>query len=146
LKKVIAKPHLFFFGLIPIFIVIGLIKGSTPIDFNVSYIYYLLNVDFWCYVSSVFFALIGLNYLALDWAKKPPKKWLTLIHIILQIVSLLPYLFTIFNLDSDGNLDSTRFLGIANLESVLSISFLIFIVSVFVHLVNFFTSLFLKTD
>lgn len=146
LKKIINKPHLFFFALVPIYILIGIVKRNTPIDISISYIYYLINVDFWCYVSAVYFALIGLNYFSLSWAKKYPKNWLTIIHIILQIISSLPYLYTIFKLDETGNLKEGKFLWFINLESIFVLSFFLFILSIFIHLINFFTSLFLKRD
>lgn len=146
LKKIIQKPHLFFFGLIPIYIIIGFIKRNTPIDLNISYIYYLINVDFWCYVSAVYFALIGLNYFSLNWAQKYPKKWLTITHILLQIISSLPYLYCIFKLDQSGDLREGKFLWFINLESILFFSFILFLLSIFIHLINFFTSLFFKRD
>lgn len=146
MKKIIAKPHLFFFALVPIYILIGLIKKNTPIDLNITYIYYLINVDFWCYVSAVYFALIGLNYFSLNWAQKKPNKWLTILHIILQIISSLPFLWTIFKLDKNGNLLEGDFFALVKLESVLMISFILFLLSIFTHLINFFTSLFFKGD
>lgn len=105
-----------------------------------------MNVDFWCYVSAVYFALIGLNYFSLNWAQKKPNKWLTILHIILQIISSLPFLWTIFKLDKNGNLLEGDFFALVKLESVLMISFILFLLSIFTHLINFFTSLFFKGD
>ena len=99
MKKIIRKPHLFFFGLIPVFLIIGFINRNIPIDINISFIYYLINVDFWCYVSAVYFGLIGINYLSLNIIKKEPKKGLTITHLVLQILCLLPYLYAVLNLD-----------------------------------------------
>lgn len=146
MNKIINKPHLFFFALVPIYFIIGIIKRNTPIDINISYIYYLINVDFWCYVSAVYFALIGLNYFSLNWAQKYPQKWLTIVHILLQVVSSLPYLYCIFKLDENGNLNESNFLWSINLENILLFSFILFLLSIFVHLINFFTSLFLRRD
>lgn len=137
---------MFFFALIPIYILLGIIKRNTPIDISVSYIYYLINVDFWCYISAVYFALIGINYFSLNWAKKKPNKWLTIIHILLQIISSLPYLYTIFKLDTNGDLKEGKFLWFIDLESILVFSFSLFLLSVLIHLINFFTSLFLRRD
>jgi hypothetical protein len=146
LKNLIRKPYLFFFGLIPIFILIGFIKRDVPIDINISYIYYLINIDFWCYVSAVFFGLIGINYFSLHWAKKYPNKWLTILHILLQIISVLPYLYAIFKLDENGTLKSNTFLGLVDLENILILSFFLYLASIFIHLINFFSSLLLKRD
>ena len=146
MNKIIKKPQYYFFALIPIYIIIGLIKRNTPIDINISYINYLINVDFWCYVSALYFSLIGLNYVALSWAKKNPKNWLILLHIVLQTLSIIPFIYAVLRLDEQGLLKGDQFLGILNLESVLIFSFFLFLLSNFVHLVIFFTSLFLKRD
>jgi hypothetical protein len=145
LKLFTKKPHLFFFYGIPIFLILGFVKRNVPVDLSISYIYYLINVDFWCYVSAVYFGLIGLNYLALNWANKTPQKVLTVLHIILQIASLLPYLYAIFNLDENGTLQKQTFLGI-DLNSLFVVSFFLFLISIFIHLINFLASLFLKRD
>lgn len=145
MKLFTKKPHLFFFYGVPIFLILGFIKRNVPIDLSISYIYYLINVDFWCYVSAVYFGLIGLNYLALNWANKTPKKALTVLHIILQIASILPYLYAILNLDENGTLQKQTLFDI-NLNSLFVVSFFLFLISIFIHLINFLDSLFLKRD
>ena len=142
MKKFINKPHLFFFGLIPVFIVIALFRGNKTIDLT----YFIIEMNHWYYFSTVFFGLIGLNYFSLVWANKPPKKWLTITHLFLQIFSLILF-FTIHNWNWIGKQYSSE-LNILNDNStiVLFISLLVFILSVFIHLVNFFTSLLLKTE
>jgi len=146
LKKIIQKPHLFFFWLIPIFIILGFVKRNIPIDISISYIHYLINVDFWCYITAVYFGLMGINYLSLHWVKKHPNNWLTSAHIILQITCLIPYLISIFNLDETGNLIATDIPYQENLSSILLISFFIFLASIVIHFINFFSSLLLKGD
>ena len=145
-KKIINKPHLFFFGLIPIYIIVALFSGDKAIDLNIHDTYFVIGMNHWCYFSAVFFGLIGLNYFSLFWAKKPPKKWLTITHLFLQILSLMLF-FTIHNWNWIGKQYPAEFNVLNdNSNSVLFISFLVFIFSVFIHLVNFFTSLFLKTE
>jgi len=146
LKKIISKPHLFFFGLIPVFLIIGFIKRDIPIDINISYIYYLINVDFWCYVSAVYFGLIGINYLSLNLIKKHPKKGLTITHLILQILCLIPYLYVVLKLDENGYLSNNNFLNTLEINNVFVIAFLLFIISIVIHLINFFSSLLLKKE
>nr|WP_298993404.1 hypothetical protein [uncultured Polaribacter sp.] len=146
MKKIIRKPHLFFFGLIPIFLIIGFINRNIPIDINISFIYYLINVDFWCYVSAVYFGLIGINYLSLNIIKKEPKKGLTITHLVLQVLCLLPYLYAVLNLDENGNLPNSSFFNSVEFNYIFIGGFLLFITSIFVHLINFFSSLLLKRD
>lgn len=146
MKKLIYKPHLFFFALIPIFIILGFLNRNIPIDINISFIYYLINVDFWCYVSAVFFGLVGVNYLSLNLIKKNPKKGLTITHILLQILCLIPYLFAVFKLDENGTLKNIEFLNDIGFENYLIVGFILFILSIIIHLINFFISLLLKRD
>jgi hypothetical protein len=146
LKNIINKPHLFFFALIPLFVIIGFVKRDIPININISYIYYLINVDFWCYITAVFFGLIGVNYLSLNWVKKYPNKWLTILHLILQVICVIPYLFAVFNLDKSGNFNNYNLFQNNSFRNILIISFLLFLASVFVHLINFFSSLLLRKD
>ncbi len=146
MKKIINKPHLFFFSLIPVFIVLGIFKRNIPIDINISYIHYLINVDFWCYITALYFGLIGINYLALYLIKKRPNNWLTATHILLQVFCLIPYLTSVFNLDNTGNLNYMNIPFQNSLGSILLFSFFMFLASILVHLINFFSSLLLKTD
>ncbi len=146
MKRVIHKPHLFFFGLIPVFLIFGFINRNIPIDVNIAFIYYLINVDFWCYVSAIYFGLIGINYLSLNLVKKYPKKGLTITHILLQILCILPYIYAVSKLDESGSLVQKSAANSANLSMLLIIGFLLFIISIVIHLINFFSTLLLKRD
>lgn len=146
MKNIILKPHLFFFGLIPVFVIIGLLNINVPLNINISYIYYLINVDFWCYVSAVYCGLIGINYLSLNIIKKNPKKGLTATHIILQLLCIIPYILAVFQLDEYGNYPENSFLNSPIFSTILVIGFAVFILSIVIHLINFFTSLLLKKD
>ncbi|PQJ81555.1 hypothetical protein BTO16_02770 [Polaribacter glomeratus] len=107
--------------------------------------YFVFYADLWCFISAVFFSLIGLNYFCLIWAKKEPNIWLTILHLFLQIASLTPFIYVIFSLKSDNKLPTNIFLSFVDLDQALVVSFMIFLFSIFIHLINFFTSLFLKT-
>ena len=129
-----------------IFVVLGFFKRNIPINISISYIHYLINVDFWCYITAIYFALIGINYLALYWIKKTPNNWLTSTHILLKIFCLTPYLAAIFSIDEAGNFTNSKIPFQENSNIILISSFFIFLVSVLVHLIIFFNSLLLKRD
>ncbi|QOD61164.1 hypothetical protein H9I45_01590 [Polaribacter haliotis] len=144
MKTIIAKPHLFFFGLTMSFFILGFLNREIPFDINIHATYYVSTLNFWFYISAVFFALIGFNYFSLAWAEKPPKKWLTITHISLQILSLL-LLLTKENWNWIGKENSQKLSIFSdNDQLIIAISISIFIFSIFIHLINFFTSLFLK--
>jgi TRAP-type C4-dicarboxylate transport system permease small subunit len=143
-KRIIAKPHLFFFAIVPLFILLSFIAGDKVIDINIFVTYYALEYHLLFLFSAVFFAMIGINYFSLSWSEKPPKKWITVIHLALQIIALI-LLFT----NNNWNWISEKsFNGIEtmndNSNTIIMLSFLTFMLSVFFHLINFFTSLFTK--
>lgn len=145
-KKVIAKPHLFFFGFIPVFILLAFLSGDNTIILNIQATSLVIENYYLYLFSAVFFAMIGINYFSLVWSEKPPKKWLTIIHLALQLIALF-LLFTSNNWNWIGNNYPNEVLMMNdNSTIILSLSFLIFILSTFFHLINFFTSLFLKTE
>lgn len=145
-KKIIAKPQLFFFGLTFAFLILGFINRHEELPINVGDIYYVLSLDIWFYLSAVFYTLIGFNYVILVWSEKQPKKWLSILHMILQIGSLV-LLMTKNNWSWLGKQYPIA-LNILNdnSETVAFIATLLFFTSIFVHLINFFTTLFLKKN
>lgn len=145
MKKLITKPHFLFFGFAFFFVLLGFYKKNVSLDIAIFEIYFVFQVAFWCNISAVFFCLIGLNYLCLIWAEKEPKIWLTMLHLLLQLVSLLPFIYLIFSSKSEGNLLSNDSFYFIDLDQAIAISFVIFLCSIFIHLISFFTSLFLKT-
>ena len=90
--------------------------------------------------------MIGFNYFSLDWAGKTPKKALTILHIILQIIALF-----LLMTKQRWNWLGTQYPAELNLlndhsETVIYISMMFFMSSIFIHLLNFFVPLFLKKN
>ena len=142
MKKIIAKPHIFFFILIPVIICVGQFNREKYIAIDISYIQNKIHYDSMTYFFALFFGLVGLNYFSLYWGKKTPNKWMTTIHMLLQMLALLLF-FTKDNwnwLHQDTT--STELNLIINYSNVMLIlSLCLFIFSAFIHLINFFTSL-----
>ncbi|MDG1041195.1 MAG: hypothetical protein P8H13_01240 [Polaribacter sp.] len=145
MKKFISKPHLFFFGLVPLFIILGLIKKDALMDVNISYVYFELAISTLCYLSAIFFSLIGLNYFSVLLSGKKLKKGLTITHIILQLIAFIPFIYLIISINNDGNISSDSKSLVEKLVLFLFIGFFFFLLSILIHLINFFSSLFLKT-
>ncbi|MFK8060174.1 MAG: hypothetical protein AB8B78_08805 [Polaribacter sp.] len=146
MKKIIAKPYLFFFGLVPACVILAFLFGDKALDIAIYDIYFVISYFHLYLFSAIFFAMIGINYFSLYWAEKPPKKWLTITHLVLQIIAII--IFVITNSRSwTGKPIEPGLPMINDYSNILTIiSILIFILSVFFHLINFFTSLFLKTE
>ncbi|ARV13947.1 hypothetical protein [Polaribacter sp. SA4-12] len=146
MNKIIKKPYLFFFGLVPICILFSFLSDDKTLDINI-YDSYLVITHFHLYLfSAIFFAMIGINYFSLHWAEKPSKKGLTIVHIILQTVAILLILTNnSWNWIGQQSDAGSQLLN-DNSTIVIALSFLIFLLSTFIHLINFFTSLLLKTE
>jgi len=146
MKKIISKPHIFFFILIPVLLLFGYLNKESTIDINIYNSFFVIHQKSICYISAVFFGLIGLNYFSLIWAKRPPKKWLTRVHIILQSISLI-LLFTRNSWNWIGENEYPLELNLAPDYSnlILIISFFFFLMATLIHLANFFISLMSKS-
>lgn len=147
MKKLMTKPHYFFFALVPIILMIGYLKREDVININISFSNYTINILNACYLFSVFFALIGFNYFSLSWANKQPKRWLSFLHMLLQILSLVLF-FTRSNWNWIGVDENTETLNYTLDYSnfILILSLFVFLIATFIHLINFFTTLFLKSE
>ena len=146
MKKIISKPHLFFFALIPIVLIVGYLFKEKSIDINISYTYLIISYRNLSYFFLVFFGLMGLNYYSLYWGKKESIKWMTGTHIILQTLALLLF----FTKDNWNWLGKNNYPSELNLTTdysnlLLVLSILIFIISTFIHLINFLVSLISKS-
>jgi hypothetical protein len=143
-KTIIKKPHLFFFSVVPIFIIIGFIKATDIIDVTIYNTFFAVKVNYWCYFSAAFLSLIGLNYFMIHWLKKPLVDILSLFHILFQFAALISFLFCILFINAKRG--SGFIPAKIDLYSVLSISFILFLVSFFMHILNFFISLLSKKE
>ncbi len=145
MRKIIKKPHLFFFGLILISILLSFFFKNEEVSINYYGSSIVAQLKYVYYLSAFFFCLIGFNYFSLHWANKTPKKSLTLIHIVLQVLSLIlliarnnwNWLHAVNQTNKGIVLDNSNF--------ILFISFLIFLLATFFHLINFFSSLLSKS-
>ena len=139
MRTIINRPQLFFIALIPLLIILGSIYKEET--FEIAVFGGGISIDFWTLslISCVYFMLISFNYLALKWAQKKPKKSLTILHIILQIIALILFLYFIIQFNNPEEPTSTL-----QLNYLFFISFICFFISVIIHFINFLSSLFLK--
>ena len=139
MKRLLKTPQAFFILLAILIMAVGIYKDGAQLDLN--YFLAFLLVDVWsvALVSALFFVLISVNYASLSLTEKKAKKSLTIVHIVLQIIALIPLVYFMLTADEKASGESVAYSNI-----VLLISFFIFLVSVIVHLINFFYSLLKK--
>lgn len=141
MKKMIQKPQYFFLLLAVLLLVSGLInKGEVIL---ISFESYYLNLDVWAagLFSSIFFLLIAVNYASLTLTKKRPKKGLTIGHIVLQVIAIIPFLYYFFTADVKRSYDEIEFMN-----AIIVLSFVLFLLASFIHIINFMMSLLLKKE
>lgn len=145
MKKIVAKPHIFFFILIPVVIVLGQYHHDKFIALDISYLQNNIYYDSITYFFALFFGLVGLNYFSLHWSNKIPNIWMTSAHILFQTLALLLF-FTKDNWNwLHTNSSSNELHILVNYSNrMLIISLFLFIFSAFIHLINFFTGLLSK--
>lgn len=141
MNKIINKPYLFFWGLIPICLIIGFLLKSSGM--NIYYYGGNFVINYWALFvfSSIFFGLIGINYFALNIIKKPNKRGLTIAHLSLQILAIILLFFYIYQTQKENTNFHSDFLNLSLLIAVF-----IFLIASFIHLINFFLSLISKND
>ena len=145
MKTIIKKPHIFFFSLVPLFIIIGILKTDGIIDVTINNTFFAIKTHYWCYFSAVFISLIGLNYYMLYWAKKQTIHILSLFHIMFQVASLVPFIFCVFFLNSKTVFTSNFLSDSIDFYAILSVSYILFIISICLHVLNFILAFLKKT-
>ncbi|QMU65234.1 MAG: hypothetical protein GKR88_13655 [Flavobacteriaceae bacterium] len=140
MKKISNTPYMFFFGLVFFFLIISFFVGNKTFDIHIYNTYFTISNTRFCYFSSVFFGLIGVNYFSLHWVQKPPNKWLTGVHITLQTIAILFYI--LFLLVPDKAPESVG--PTPNSDTILWIGFLVFLIATLVHLITFLIAIMKK--
>lgn len=137
--KYLKTPQVFFISLAVFISIIGFYKKGTNLDLN--YFLAFLLVDVWsvAMVSAVFFLLISMNYASLSLVKRKPKKIFSRAHIILQVIALIPLVYLMLKATEKSQ---PEFVAASNI--VLIASFIVFLLSVILHLIGFFMAILSK--
>ena len=141
MSKVIDRPQLLFLALAPIVLISGLINKGGTLVINIHDTYLVSDVWYIALYSTVFFLMIALNYQVISYAKKKPIRTFTIIHIALQLLSLLPLIYIFFTSTSEKSYDEEEQQNIT-----LALSFLVFLLATVVHFINLILSLVRKKE
>ncbi len=146
MKKIILKPHIFFFSLIPVVIILGYLLKNNSVNialYNETFSIALNHISLY---FAVFFGLIGLNYFSLHFGNKTPYKWMTIIHLSMQIIALLLFFSKDYwNVLGENNFSFGLNINMDYATLILFISFILFVFGTMIHLINFFASLINKS-
>jgi predicted signal transduction protein with EAL and GGDEF domain len=141
MKKIIDRPQLLFIGFSLIVLISGYANNENSIPLDIGATYILLDVWSASIYSAIFFVLVAVNYAMITIAQKTAKPTLTAIHIVLQIISLIPFLYYFYTADENRNYDASLWMN-----QILTISFLIFLVGTVLHFFNFIATIIKKKE
>lgn len=141
MKKMIQKPQYFFVGLALVVLFCGLFNKGQSIPINFEGV--ILDLDIWSttLVSSFFFLMISVNYASLTLTKKTARIGLTIAHILLQIIALVPFLYFFFTSEIKRSIEEIMYMNL-----VIIVSFALFLLASLIHIINFLSSLLYKKE
>ncbi|WP_273276156.1 hypothetical protein [Maribacter polysiphoniae] len=83
MKRIVEKPFIFFWALIPLVIIIGRFLHDTTFDINVHDTYYIITYGGLTNLVSILLGLIGLGYWIFYYLKRKLSYRLNAIHILI---------------------------------------------------------------
>ena len=141
MSRILRKPQLFFLPLALLTLIVGLLNKSDY--FLISYYTTYIDLSVWSVsvFSSIFFMLVSVNYFSLTLTGRSPKKVLTILHILFQIIALIPLFYYSFNAGQERT-----DVQIIQMNSILLLAFLVFLFASLLHITNFIVSLISKKE
>lgn len=141
LMKKFLRPQWFFLLISILMLVIGYLNKEN--NLNLTLFGAIIKVSSFsiCLLSAFFFFLIFINYSALYLINKKPKKPLTIIHIVLQLIAVIPFIYFLFTSKYFNDYSS-----ISEMNLVLFLAFILFLIASVIHIINFVLSLFQSQD
>ncbi|TDT50688.1 hypothetical protein CLV90_0007 [Maribacter spongiicola] len=89
MKKITQSPHLVFWVLIPVLLLIGYIDSNETIAINIYDTYFVVTMLNLGPLLSIVCGIIGLGYWIIFFLKKKLINWLTILHAIVTIIGFL---------------------------------------------------------
>ncbi|MCF2876216.1 MULTISPECIES: hypothetical protein [unclassified Tenacibaculum] len=151
MRKLLIRPHVFFWGVIPIILLAGMYRVNDSIegflDINVHDTYFVVDRLHLLGFMVFLFVLLGLGYWGAYVNKRKLINGITFLHILLTFISLISFLIILFFptkneiISNNAMFDS---LEIANI--VLTFSFLLFLIGQLFYPINILSALIRKKN
>ena len=145
MHKLITKPDLIFFLLIPVILLMGIMSGDTTLEINIHDTYFVIAHFHVAVLISILFGIIGVGYWLMKKSNRKLSKWLNWTHIVLTIGGLIaifriPYL----SLGSDTQSQFPHFDELEKKNSILTSIILIITFGQLMYLINLIIGIFIK--
>ncbi|WP_405396541.1 hypothetical protein [Maribacter sp. Asnod2-G09] len=147
MKKITQSPHLVFWVLIPVILLIGFIKPDKTLDINIHDTYLVIDLINLAVSISIIFGILGFGYWVIIKLNRKLLNWLTVIHLLITIIGfLILLLIPIISPDIHQDSPGSHFVFHHDLEQiVISTLFLVIFIQLF-YLINITTALVRKTN
>ena len=146
MNKITQVPHIAFWIIIPILLLIPFLNFDKTFEINIHDTYYVFDIIYIAIILSIFSGFIGLGYWMIFKIKMQLINWLTLVHVIVTISGFLAIiiinLYTPELIQDDSSSNFASFLGFRTI-SFYTISILIY--TQLFYLFNIIISLFKKS-
>jgi len=146
MNKITQVPHIAFWIIIPILLLIPFLNFDKTFEINIHDTYYVFDIIYIAIILSIFLGFIGLGYWMIFKIKMQLINWLTLVHVIVTISGFLAIiiinLYTPELIQDDSSSNFASFLGFRTI-SFYTISILIY--TQLFYLFNIIISLFKKS-
>ena len=141
--KFIDRPQVFFWGSIPLILMIGWLTRDGDWDINIHDTYYIMSNWYLAEILAMLFLLIGGIYWGVLKSKLALKRWMNLAHLILSIdILILIGMVYKFN----DTINNWNWFSLYNTSSTIQfILFLLFIVGQILFVINIIGAVFLNS-
>lgn len=100
MTKITKTPHIVFWILIPITLLIGFLKPDKTLDINIHDTYFVIGLISLAVIISIIFGILGLGYWVIIKLNGRLVNWLTIIHLIITIIGFFSIIIIFFSLPS----------------------------------------------
>ena len=132
MKRMLNKPHMFFWGLIPIILLIGMFEVYNSVDdfldINIHDTYFVIDRFHLLGFMIFLFILLGLGYWGTYLNKRKLITGITFLHVILNFIALLSFV-------------SSFFLSFEDVNMILTVGFLVFVLAQLLYPINILSAL-----
>lgn len=136
MKRILERPQLLFLVLAPAILLLGFFNKGDSITVAIYDTYFVLDTWSVSLYSAVFFLMIALNYTLLSFAKKKPKRKFIVLHILLQIIALIPFTYVFYMFDHNKEYEQE-----SQIMLIFVLSFFLFLLATILHFITFIGSL-----
>lgn len=129
--KIFEKPHLIFWGAIPLLILISFIRKtemeSSALDINIHDTYFVIAHSHFTFITCLFIVFIGLIYYFLYKSKRELNPWLTLVHSLVTILAALFLMYPFHLMKTEQYEGFPTMSSDINVEIVIALLVMVFI-------------------